>query len=92
MEEAQQVADLLKMLANENRLMILCLLIQEPMTVGHLLEKIPNITQSAISQHLGLLKAYGILKSTKLGQSVTYSIEDRRVEEVIKVLKKYYCD
>ena len=91
-KKAKQIAELLKVLANENRLMILCALMKEPKTVSKIAEKVPNITQSALSQHLALLKAHGILDFTKSGQNITYSIADHRVEEVIHVLKKYYCD
>ena len=91
-EKAKQIAELLKMLANENRLMIFCALMEQPMTVGKIAEKVPNITQSALSQHLTLLKAHGILDFQKSGQSITYSIADHRVEEIIHVLKRYYCD
>ncbi len=90
--QAKQISELLKVLANENRLLILCGLIRGPKTVGSLGEMIPNITQSALSQHLALLKAHGILDFSKSGQSVTYFIADHRVEEIMSVLKKYYCD
>lgn len=90
-ENAKKVAELLKVLANENRLMILCVLIEAPQTVGKLYEKVPNITQSALSQHLAILKAHGILDCSKSGQSITYSIADHRVEAVLDVLKKHYC-
>lgn len=91
-ERAKQIAQLLKVLANENRLLIFCALMRRPMTVGEIAEFVPNITQSALSQHLALLKAHDILDFRKSGQSVTYSIADHRVEEIIHVLKKYYCD
>lgn len=91
-EKEKQIAELLKVLANENRLMIFCALMDQAMTVGEIAKCVPNITQSALSQHLTLLKAHGILDSQKSGQSVTYSIADHRVEEIIHVLKKYYCD
>jgi DNA-binding transcriptional ArsR family regulator len=91
-EKARQVADLLKILANENRLLILCALMQEPMTVNRIAAAAPKITQSALSQHLMLLKTAGILRSEKSGMNVTYSIADKRVEEVIHILKKYYCE
>jgi len=65
---------------------------ERPMTVGDIAKHVPNITQSALSQHLTLLKAHGILDFSKSGQSITYSIADHRVEEIIHVLKKYYCD
>lgn len=91
-DKAKQIAELLKVLANENRLMIFCALMEGPKNVGKIAEKVPNITQSALSQHLTLLKAHGILDFAKNGQNVTYSIADHRVEEIIHVLKKYYCD
>ena len=91
-EKAKQIAALLKMLANENRLMILCALMEQPMTVSKIAEKISGITQPALSQHLTLLKAHGILNNTKSGQNITYSIADCRVKEIIHTIKKYYCD
>lgn len=90
-ERAKEIAELLKVLANENRLMIVCTLMEEAKTVGKIGEKVPNITQSALSQHLSALKAMGILSAQKKGQSVTYAIADHRVEEIIHVLKQYYC-
>ena len=91
-KKAKELAELLKVLANENRLMIFCALMEGPKTVGKIAEKVPNITQSALSQHLALLKAHGILDFMKNGQNITYSVADHRVEEIIRVLKKYYCD
>ena len=91
-EKAKQIAELLKALANENRLLIFCCLMERPITVSEIAKRVPKITQSALSQHLALLKAHGILDFDKSGQSITYSIADRRVEEIINTIKKYYCD
>ena len=91
-EKAKLLAELLRMLANENRLLILCALMQGAKTVGQIGEYVPKITQSALSQHLSMLRTAGILESDKQGQSVTYSIADYRVAEVLGVLKQYYCD
>jgi len=90
-DRAKQIAELLKVLANENRLLIFCGLMIRPMTVGEISRQVPKITQSALSQHLSLLRAHGILDFSKSGQNVTYSIADQRVNKVINVLKKYYC-
>lgn len=90
-EHAGKVAALLKVLANENRLLIFCALMKRPMTVGDIAGHVPAITQGALSQHLGLLRAHGILDSRKSGQSITYSIADIRVKEVLRVLRKQYC-
>ena len=91
-EKAKQIAELLRVLANENRLLIFCGLMERSMTVGEIAKHVPKITHSALSQHLTLLKAHGILDSDKMGLHVTYSIADHRVEELIKVLKIHYCN
>jgi DNA-binding transcriptional ArsR family regulator len=90
--KSKQIAALLKMLANENRLLIFCALMPGPMTVTEIAGKTPGITQSALSQHLALLRASGILDCEKSGQNISYCIADKRVKEIIKVIKKYYCE
>ncbi|MCL2337707.1 MAG: metalloregulator ArsR/SmtB family transcription factor [Firmicutes bacterium] len=91
-EKAKQIAELLKLLANENRLLIFCALLETPMTVSEIGKYVPKITQSALSQHLKILKAHGLLADQKSGQKVTYSIADQRLNEIFKVLRQYYCD
>ena len=91
-EKAKLLAELLRILANENRLLILCALIQGAKTVGQINDYVPKITQSALSQHLILMRTAGILESNKQGQMVSYSIADHRVAEILAVLKKYYCE
>lgn len=90
-EQAKKIAELLKLLANEHRLLILCALAKGALTVGEIYAHTPNITLSALSQHLNQLKTAGILDSEKQGMNVSYRIEDRRVEELLAALKKYYC-
>lgn len=90
-ERAKEVSELLKVIANENRLVIVCYLIEKPMTVSELHEKLDNLTQSALSQHLAMLKAHRILDSTKNGLNITYSIQDQRIIKVIEALKQNYC-
>ncbi|MDP4179200.1 MAG: metalloregulator ArsR/SmtB family transcription factor [Bacillota bacterium] len=91
MDKSKDIAELLKVLANENRLLIVCYLLESPMTVSELHERINNLTQSALSQHLAMLKAHRILDSKKCGLSITYSIQDERIKNVIQVLKDNYC-
>ncbi len=90
-QNAKELADILKVLANENRLLILCALAEQPLTVTEIFKKVGGITQSAISQHLSILKAHGILDYEKHGQQVIYYISDHRIEPVMKVLKEQYC-
>ena len=85
------IAEVMKVLSNENRLMIICYLLESAMTVSELNCCISNLLQSALSQHLALLKAYGIVKSDKKGLSITYSI-DGRIRNIINVMKTNYCD
>ncbi|MDR1700349.1 MAG: metalloregulator ArsR/SmtB family transcription factor [Lachnoclostridium sp.] len=89
-EKVKQMSELLKVLANENRLLIFCALIHKPMTVSDIGKRIPNISQSALSQHLSLLKAHGILNYQKIGQSIIYSIADYRVIKLMNTLYEYY--
>jgi DNA-binding transcriptional ArsR family regulator len=89
--KAKKIAELLKILANENRLLILCALIKSPLTVGEIYTHTPNITQSALSQHLKHLKTAGILDSEKTGMNVVYSMTDERVIALIGVLQEQYC-
>lgn len=90
--KAKKIAALLKVLANEHRLMLFCALMEQEMTVGELANRVPDIGQSALSQHLALLRAHGILDAQKNGQRVTYRIADHRVGEIVHTLRKHYCE
>lgn len=90
-QQAKEIAELLKVLANQHRLMILCYLIEKPMNVSELHEKIPGISQPALSQNLMLLKAYGILDSNRTGLQNVYHINDDRIRRVIHTLRETYC-
>ena len=90
-EKAKKVAALLKLLANEHRLLILCALVERPQTVSELHTVTPNITVPALSQHLNQLKLAGILASEKQGMNVIYRIEDMRVLPIMEALKAQYC-
>jgi len=90
-KRTKQIAELLKVLANENRLMIFCALMEKPLTVGEVAKHVTSISPSGLSQHLSMLKAHNILDSKKSGQSITYSIADHQVEGIIHVLQRYYC-
>lgn len=90
-EQAKHIAALMARLANENRLLILCALLDGPKTVGELGELVPNITGPALSQHLHKLKDGGLIQAEKHGQYVTYSIRDHRLRSLMEVLKTQYC-
>lgn len=94
MEELQAhsrgAADLLKQLSNEHRLMILCMLGANEMSVGDLNEQIP-LSQSALSQHLANLRRAGLVSTRKESQTVYYRLEGDKALRVIGVLQSIYC-
>lgn len=92
LDRSKQVAELLKVLANENRLNILCHLMESPMNVTEIHEKLPNMTQSALSQHLAILKAHKILSSNKQGLCITYKIHDDRIVKILSSIRDNYCE
>jgi ArsR family transcriptional regulator, virulence genes transcriptional regulator len=92
LDRLKEMSELLKVLSNENRLAIVCHLIERPMTVSELHEKLSHVTQPALSQHLAMLKMNRILDSKKSGLTITYFIQDKRIINVIEALKSSYCD
>ena len=86
----KEVAEILRVLSNENRLNIVCYLLERPTTVSELHSRLNHVTQSALSQHLSTLKAHKILVSHKSGLAITYSINDQNLSKLIEVLKENY--
>ena len=91
-KKKKRIAELLKLLANEHRLLILCALMKGPLTVGEIHLFTPNITASALSQHLNQLRMAGILESEKQGMNVIYRIRDQRVTALLGAVKECYCE
>jgi ArsR family transcriptional regulator, virulence genes transcriptional regulator len=87
---AARVAHFLKALGNEQRLMILCHLVSGPLSVGELNERLP-LSQSALSQHLGILRASGIVSTTRESQSIIYSLPPGVAARLISVLHEEFC-
>ncbi|NCB63059.1 MAG: ArsR family transcriptional regulator [Clostridia bacterium] len=73
---AKDAAALCALLANENRVLILHHLMDGPMNVTQLHKRLKDITQSALSQHLSLLRANRIVECDKQGQNMVYTIID----------------
>jgi len=87
---AADAAVLLKAMANEQRLLILCNLQDGPLTVGELNERI-DLSQSALSQHLAVLRESGIVTTTREAQSITYALPKGAVTRVIGILYEEFC-
>jgi DNA-binding transcriptional ArsR family regulator len=90
-KQAGEAAQLLKMLANEKRLLILCFLaVRGEMTVGELVG-IVKLSQSALSQHLAKLRADGLVEFRRTSQTLHYRVADERALRLLQVLKEIYC-
>jgi len=89
-EHATDAASLLKVLANENRLMICCMLLDKELSVTELNELIP-LSQSALSQHLAKLRELEILMVRREAQTIFYRIENDAALKVIQTLKSVFC-
>lgn len=91
MEKNSKKAEaMLKVLANANRLMILCHLIKSEKTVNELTSLV-GLSQSALSQHLAKMRALNLVETRKVGQEVFYRIESMEVEAILSTLYLIYC-
>jgi DNA-binding transcriptional ArsR family regulator len=90
-EQAAAAARMLKLLGNEHRLLILCFLITHgEMKVGDLVDAV-NLSQSALSQHLALLREDGLVAFRRESQTLHYRVSDPRAARILKLLKDLYC-
>lgn len=87
---AGRASNLLKSMANEARLMILCQLSQREMTVSDLIKTVP-LSQSALSQHLSVLRRERLVKTRRELQFVWYSLDSEEAKMVIATLYDLFC-
>ena len=89
-QRREEAARFLQLIANPHRLCILCELGEGERSVSQL-ERIVEISQSALSQHLAKLRDANIVSTRRQGQSIFYSIADPRSARVIGVLAEIFC-
>jgi len=82
---------LLKAMANNHRLMILCMLLDKELSVSQLNQLIP-VAQSSLSQHLAWLRREGFVCTRRESQTIYYSLDSKEVEAIISTLHGQYCD
>ncbi len=88
---AAEVAQILRALANERRLMILCKLVEWGEANVNSLAEAVGLSQSALSQHLAKMREEGIVEFRREGQTLWYRIADPRAEILLGHLQKLYC-
>ncbi|WP_439548967.1 ArsR/SmtB family transcription factor [Falsiroseomonas sp.] len=82
---------MLRLLANERRLLLLCHLVGAgEMTVSALASAV-GLSQPALSQHLAMLREDGLVATRKASQAVFYRLDDPKAARLLEVLRDLYC-
>lgn len=87
---AGDAAKLLKALANEKRLQILCLLVERERSVGELNDLL-DLSQSALSQHLAVFREDGIVSTRREAQTIYYGLADGPARALLGTLHDVFC-
>lgn len=87
---SEEVAELLKVMSNPHRLMILCELNNGERSVTAL-EEVVGLSQSALSQHLAKLREGGVVTTRREAQTIYYSLADSRVAHLMGTLYELFC-
>jgi DNA-binding transcriptional ArsR family regulator len=86
---AQAASELLKAMSNQTRLMILCQLLHGEKTAGEL-DSATKLSQSALSQHLAVLRDHGLVQTRRESQNIFYSIDGDKPRAIIEVLYRLF--
>ena len=87
---ARRAAPLLKAMGNPLRLMILCRIAEGECSVGEI-EQVIRLSQSAISQHLAVLRRHKVVTTRRDGQAIFYSLASAGTAQVMATLQRVYC-
>ena len=87
----EDASRLLKALANAQRLRVLCLLVGGEMSVGQINEQLPDLSQSALSQHLAKLRDEDMVSTRREAQTVWYTLPEGPAHVIIAALYAIYC-
>src|ERR1019366_10206160 len=89
-DHAIEAATFLKALANDQRLLMLCCLIDGALSVGEINERVP-LSQSALSQHLGVLREAGLVTTAGQSQTIYYALAKGPALQIMEVLYTAFC-
>ncbi|WP_373502332.1 ArsR/SmtB family transcription factor [Aestuariivirga sp.] len=88
---AAEATTMLKALANEKRLMILCKLLEHGEMGVMALSAEVGLSQSALSQHLARMREEKMVDFRREAQSLFYRVSDPRVKDILATLKTIFC-
>ena len=89
-ESASRAAALLRLLSNEKRLMVLCQLADGELSVSEIQSRI-GLSQSALSQHLALLREEGVVATRRERQTIYYRVAYHAAMRIIQTLAELFC-
>jgi ArsR family transcriptional regulator len=89
-EGAARAVSALKVLANQERMLLMCQLSQQELCVGELEEQL-EIRQPTLSQQLGVLRNEGVVSTRREGKNIYYSVADPALLDILAVLYRLYC-
>jgi DNA-binding transcriptional ArsR family regulator len=90
-ENAENASKLLKMMGHPSRLMVLCYLMNGEQPVSTLNQAIP-LSQSALSQHLSVLRRAGLVDTRRESQAIHYRLKSTAVSWILEALYRIYCN
>ncbi|SMC23158.1 transcriptional regulator, ArsR family [Andreprevotia lacus DSM 23236] len=89
-QAAGNASGLMKVLANPDRLLLLCQLVDGELCVSDF-EARTGITQPTLSQQLGVLRNEGLVETRRDGKRIFYRLASDNVLRVLRVLYEIYC-
>ncbi len=89
-QNAKNAAELLKKIAHPDRLLVLCHLASGELSAGELGKK-SELSISAFSQHLAILRKAELIKTRRVAQTLYYSIQDKSILQILATLKDVFC-
>ena len=90
MTKARSASDFLKAIAHENRLLILCMLVDGEKSVRDL-EVLLQMRQPSVSQQLARLRADNLVTTRRDGKTIYYSLASDNARELVSVLYNMFC-
>jgi len=90
-EHAAEAAGFLKALANDQRLLVLCSLLNGPLSVGEINERV-KLSQSALSQHLSVLREASLVTTDRQSQTIYYALSPGPALQVMEILYAAFCE
>ena len=88
-QKITKMTNVLKAMANEKRLEILYHIAEQEYSVGEI-EKMVQLSQSALSQHLAVLRAKGLVETRRKSQTIFYSLKDGKVTKILFLLSQLF--